>query len=134
MRQQAVRPALAGGAVLLALLLLLAACGGSPGGGRDDGHGTGGRTEVSGAAPHPAGRVARSAGPVTRLTVPPQYTTDRGWEVIGASPEVAVSHTTGRLAYLERTEGHRYRLRTIDTATGEPGWSGQASRPPDPPH
>ncbi|MYT36417.1 hypothetical protein GTY66_10155 [Streptomyces sp. SID8356] len=134
MRQQAVRPALVGGVVLLVLLLLLAACGGSPDGGRDDGHGAGGRTEVSGAAPHPAGRVARSAGPVTRLTVPPQYTTDRGWEVIGASPEVAVSHATGRLAYLERTEGHRYRLRTIDTATGEPGWSGRASRPPDPPH
>ncbi|MEW1611630.1 MULTISPECIES: hypothetical protein [unclassified Streptomyces] len=125
MRQKAVRLALVGGVVLLALLLALATCGGDP----DGGGGRGG-----GATPGPAKRVMPSAGPVTRLTVPPQYTADRGWEIIGSSPEVAVSHATGRLAYLERLDGDRYRLRTVDTATGRLGWRGQAWRPPDPPH
>ncbi|MET9928331.1 MULTISPECIES: hypothetical protein [unclassified Streptomyces] len=121
MRQKVVRLALVGGVVLLALLLLLATCGGDP-----DSEGSKGAV--------PAKRVMPSAGTVTRLTVPPQYTTARGWEIIGSSPEVAVSHATGRLAYLERTDGNRYRLRTVDTATGKLGWQGQAWRPPDPPH
>lgn len=126
MRQKVVRLALVGGVVFLALLLLLATCGGSPDGG---GGGKGG-----GAAPVPVKRVMPSAGPVTRLTVPPQYTADRGWEIIGSSPEVAVSHATGRLAYLERLNDNRYRLRTVETATGKLGWRGQAWRPPDPLH
>ncbi|MFJ6442089.1 hypothetical protein [Streptomyces sp. NPDC091649] len=121
MRQKIVRLALVGGVVFLALLLLLATCGGGPGdGGTRDG-----------AAPGTARPVLPGAGPVTRLTVPPQYTTDRGWEIIGASPDVAVSHATGLLAYLERPDANRYRLRTVDTATGELGWRGRAWRPPD---
>ncbi|MCD9900549.1 hypothetical protein LUR56_11860 [Streptomyces sp. MT29] len=121
MRQKAVRLSLVGGVVFLALLLLLATCGGNP-----DSQGK--KDAV------PAKRVMPSAGPVTRLTVPPQYATDRGWEIIGSSPEVAVSHATGRLAYLEGLNGNRYRLRTVDTATGRLGWQGQAWRPPDPLH
>ncbi|MEW2066043.1 hypothetical protein [Streptomyces sp. NPDC007346] len=130
MRQKAVRLALVGGVVLLALLLLLATCGGP-----DGGAATGARGSTGGAAaPVPATRVLPGAGPVTRLTVPPQYTTDRGWEIVGSSPDIAVSHATGRLAYLERSGGNRYRLRTVDTATGALGWQGQAWRPPDPLH
>ncbi|WP_432148303.1 hypothetical protein [Streptomyces sp. bgisy029] len=121
MRQKVVRLTLVGGVVLLALLLLLAVFGGGP-----DSQGQKGAVPVK--------RVMPSAGTVTRLTVPPQYTTDRGWEIIGSSPEVAVSHATGRLAYLERLDGNRYRLRTVDTATGGLGWQGQAWRPPDPVH
>ncbi|MFD4019111.1 hypothetical protein [Streptomyces sindenensis] len=124
MRQKIVRLTLVGGVVFLALLLLLATCGGDPEGKKKD----------DGAATATAKPVLPSAGPVTRLTVPPQYTTDRGWEIIGSSPDVAVSHSTGLLAYLERSEGNRYRLRTVDTATGELGWRGRAWRPPDPLH
>ncbi|MEV1046763.1 hypothetical protein [Streptomyces sp. NPDC049916] len=124
MRQKIVRLALVGGVVFLALLLLLAAFGGSPG--EEDG--------TTGDAAAPAATGAAGGGPVTRLSVPPPYTTDRGWEIIGSSPEVAVSHTSGLLAYLERSAGDRYRLRTVDTATGRLGWRGQAWRPPDPLH
>ncbi|WNF26746.1 hypothetical protein RI138_07760 [Streptomyces sp. C11-1] len=125
MRRKIVRLALVGGVVFLALLLLLATCGGSPG----DGKGKAGDAATGTARP-----AAASAGPVTRLTVPPQYTTDRGWEIIGSSPEIAVSHATGLVAYLERSAGNRYRLRTVDTATGRPGWRGQPWRQPDPLH
>ncbi|MFE9455577.1 hypothetical protein [Streptomyces californicus] len=123
MSQKIVRLTLVGGVVFLALLLLLATCGGDPG--RDDG---------KGAARKTAGPAMPSAGRVTRLTVPPQYATDRGWEIIGASPDVAVSHTTGLLAYLERSEGDRYRLRTVEAATGELGWRGKPWQQPDPSH
>ncbi|MFJ8857152.1 hypothetical protein ACIRD8_01845 [Streptomyces sp. NPDC102451] len=116
MRQRVVRLALVGGVLVLALLLLLATCGGG---------GTGGDDE-------PAKPVRKSTGPATRLNVPPEYTTGRGWEVVGAGPDYAVSHTTGRLAYLVRASDRRYRLRTLDTETGRPGWSGEAWRPPDP--
>ncbi|WP_327119159.1 hypothetical protein OG206_23300 [Streptomyces sp. NBC_01341] len=116
MRQRIVRLALVGGVMVLALLLLPATCGG--GGGEDDGR--------------PQEPRKRSAGPVTRLTVPREYTTGRGWEVVGAGPDYAVSHTTGRLAYLVRTPDGRYRLRTLDTETGRAGWSGEARRVPDP--
>ncbi|WP_424922015.1 hypothetical protein [Streptomyces sp. wa53] len=117
MRQRIVRLALVGGVLFLALLLLTATCGGVGGGGGDG---------------EPAKPARRSTGPATRLDVPPEYTTARGWEVVGAGPEYAVSHTTGRLAYLVRAPGNRYRLRTLDTATGRAGWSGEAWRPPDP--
>ncbi|MFJ1592667.1 hypothetical protein ACIOD0_20835 [Kitasatospora albolonga] len=128
MRQKIVRLALVGGVVLLALLLLLAACGGGP----DSPEGRG--ATGGGAYPGPVERTVPSAGAVTRLTVPPQYSTARGWEIIGSSPDIAVSHATGLLAYLERSAGNRYRLRTVDTATGKPGWRGRAWRPPDPAH
>ncbi|WP_420169071.1 hypothetical protein [Streptomyces violaceoruber] len=123
MRQKIVRLTLVGGVVFLALLLLLATCGGDP----DRGDG-------KGAAKGTAEPAMPSAGPVTRLTVPPQYATGRGWEIIGSSPDVAVSHTTGLLAYLERSEGNRYRLRTVEAATGELGWRGKWWQQPDPLH
>lgn len=118
MRQRIVRLALVGGVLVLALLLLLATCGGGGTGGGDDGE--------------PEKPVTKSTGPATRLNVPPEYTTDRGWEVVGVGPDYALSHTTGRLAYLVRAPGQRYRLRTLDTETGRAGWSGEAWRPPDP--
>ncbi|WP_405661836.1 hypothetical protein OG379_11690 [Streptomyces sp. NBC_01166] len=118
MRQRIVRLALVGGVLVLALLLLTATCrGGGAGTEGDDG---------------PEKPVKRSTGPATRLDVPAEYTTGRGWEVVGAGPDYAVSHTTGRLAYLVEAPGHRYRLRTLDTETGRAGWSGEAWRPPDP--
>ncbi|MFJ5891915.1 hypothetical protein [Streptomyces californicus] len=123
MRQKIVRLTLVGGVVFLALLLLLATCGGDP----DRGDG-------KGAAKGTAKPAMPSAGPVTRLTVPPQYATGRGWEIIGSSPDVAVSHATGLLAYLERSEGNRYRLRTVEAATGELGWRGKSWQQPDPLH
>ncbi|MBD3545498.1 hypothetical protein [Streptomyces sp. JV180] len=123
MRQKIVRLTLVGGVVFLALLLLLATCGGDP----DRGDG-------KGAAKGTAEPAMPSAGPVTRLTVPPQYATGRGWEIIGTSPDVAVSHATGLLAYLERSEGNRYRLRTVEAATGKRGWRGKPWQQPDPLH
>ncbi|MER5632111.1 hypothetical protein [Streptomyces nitrosporeus] len=122
MRQKIVRLALVGGVVFLALLLLLATCGGGGGDGA-------GRDGKGGESRKP---VKESAGPVTRLTVPPAYTADRGWEVVDAGPGYAVSHPTGVLAYLVRAPGQRYRLRTLDIPTGRAGWSGEAWRPPDP--
>ncbi|HWU11584.1 MAG TPA: hypothetical protein VN520_35410 [Streptomyces sp.] len=120
MRQRIVRLALVGGVLVLALLLLLTTCGG-------------GGSEGAGGEDGPEKPARRSAGPATQLDVPPEYTTRRGWEVVGAGPDYALSHTTGRLAYLEEVSGHRYRLRTLDTETGRAGWSGEAWRPPEPP-
>ncbi|MEU9060394.1 hypothetical protein AB0D13_16480 [Streptomyces sp. NPDC048430] len=117
MRQRIVRLALVGGVLVLALLLLTATCrGGGAGTEGDDG---------------PEKPVKRSTGPATRLDVPAEYATGRGWEIVGAGPDYAVSHTTGLLAYLVEAPGHRYRLRTLDTETGRAGWSGEAWRPPD---
>ncbi|WP_406395842.1 hypothetical protein [Streptomyces sp. NBC_00887] len=120
MRQKIVRLALVGGVLFLALLLLLATCGGDGGSSRKD--------------DKPKKPVRRSAGPATRLTVPPAYTTARGWEIVGVGPDYALAHTTGRLAYLVEVSDNRYRLRTVDTETGRNGWSGEAWRPPDPLH
>lgn len=114
MRQKIVRLTLVAGVLVLALLLLLATCGG--GGGRDDGK-----------AKEPA---EKSTGPSTRLPVPSAYTTQRGWELVGTSPDYAVSRTTGRLAYLVRAAGYQFRLQTVDSDTGRAGWSGEAWRPP----
>lgn len=113
MRQKIVRLTLVAGVMVLALLLLLATCGG---GGNDDGK-----------AKKP---VRKSTGPATQLPVPPAYTTQRGWELIGTSPDYAVSRTTGRLAFLVRATGDQYQLRTLDSETGQAGWSGEAWRPP----
>ncbi|WP_432102988.1 hypothetical protein [Streptomyces sp. bgisy091] len=120
MRQRIVRLALVGGVIVLAMLLLLATCGGGDGGGK----------EADDSPSRPAGRSA--SGPTTRLDVPPEYTTGRGWEVVAAGPGYALSHPTGRLAYLVKAPGDRYRLRTLDTETGRAGWSGEAWRPQDP--
>ncbi|MCX5412967.1 hypothetical protein [Streptomyces sp. NBC_00059] len=121
MRQRIVRLTLVGGVLVLALLLLLATCGGGGGGSADD---------------EPEKKPAKkSAGPATQLTVPPAYTTKRGWEIVGAGPGYALSNTTGRLAYLVRAPDDRYRLRTLDTETGRADWSGDAWRPAaDPGH
>ncbi|MEU9094310.1 hypothetical protein [Streptomyces sp. NPDC048428] len=110
------RLALVGGLVVLTLLLLLSAGGGDSGNKKAD--------------PKPKKPVKRSAGPATQLTVPSTYTTRRGWELIGTSPDYALSRTTGRLAYLVRTAQGEYQLRTIDPETGRAGWSGDAWRPP----
>nr|WSW69551.1 hypothetical protein OG461_27020 [Streptomyces sp. NBC_00995] len=115
LRQRVVRLALVGGLLVLALLLLLATCGG------------GGKMKDDGKPENP---VRKSAGPATQLTVPAAYTTGRGWELADTSPDYAVSRTTGRLAYLVRTDEGEYRLRTIDSETGRAGWSGEAWRPP----
>ncbi len=118
------RLTLVGGVVFLALLLLLATCGGDPEGEKKD----------SGATASAAKPVLPSAGPVTRLTVPPQYTTDRGWEIIGSSP-MSPSPTPRACWPIWSGRGEpRYRLRTVGTATGELGWRGQAWQPPDPLH
>ncbi len=116
-RQRVVRLALVGGVLVLALLLLLSTCGGGGGSGKKDD-----------AKPKKPKRT--SAGPATQLTVPAAYTTQRGWELIGTSPDYALSRTTGRLAYLVRTAEGEYQLRTIDSETGRAGWSGDAWRPP----
>ncbi len=115
-RQRVVRLALVGGLVVLALLLLLSAGGGDSGDRKADAK--------------PKKPVKKSAGPATQLTVPSTYTTRRGWELIGTSPDYALSRTTGRLAYLVRTAEGEYQLRTIDPETGRAGWSGDAWRPP----
>ncbi|MFD9500713.1 hypothetical protein [Streptomyces sp. NPDC060035] len=120
MRQKIVRLALVGGVLFLALLLLLATCGGDGGSDKKD--------------DEPKKPAKKSAGPATQLTVPPAYTTARGWEIMGVGPDYALSHTTGRLAYLVKASDNRYRLRTVDTQTGRDGWSGEAWRPPDPLH
>lgn len=116
MRQRIVRLALVGGVLVLALLLLLATCGGE---GSEDGE-------------EPKKPAKRSTGPATRLPVPSGYSTGRGWEVVGAGPDYAVSQTTGLLAYLVREPGGRYRLRTLDAESGKASWSGEAGRPADP--
>ncbi|MEV3990926.1 hypothetical protein AB0J57_18645 [Streptomyces sp. NPDC049837] len=112
MRQRIVRMALVAGAAVLALLVLLATCG----------------TDDEPTAPS-ATRAARSAPPVTRLTVPGAYDTSRGWEVTGLSPEYVIARATGVIAYLERVNGTRYRLRTLDARTGRHGWAGRPWRP-----
>lgn len=122
MRQRIVRLSLVGGVVVLALLLLLSMCGG--------GTGSGDKKDKDGGKPKKPVHTSASAGPATQLTVPEAYTTRRGWELIGTSPDYAVSRTTGRLAYLERTAEGEYRLRTIESETGRAGWSGQSWRPP----
>lgn len=115
-RQRVVRMALLGGVLVLVLVLLLATCGGGGAEKKDDAE--------------PKKPVKRSAAPATQLTVPSAYTTQRGWELVGTSPDYALSRTTGRLAYLVRTAEGEYQLRTIDSETGRAGWSGERWRPP----
>ncbi|OKK08182.1 hypothetical protein AMK26_03945 [Streptomyces sp. CB03234] len=102
--------ALVAGVAVLALLLLLATCG------------TG--DQRPSVPPAKAG-----AAPVTRLTVPDAYDTSRGWDITGVSPEYVIARTTGVIAYLERVDDTRFRLRTLDARTGRHGWAGRPWRP-----
>ncbi|MGW0855054.1 hypothetical protein [Streptomyces sp. NPDC002690] len=129
MRQRIVRLTLVGGGTFLALLLLLATCGG--GASKDDGKGAGSTPEAASVSPS-AKPAPSSSGSRTLLDVPPRYTTASGWEIVGASPDIAFSWPTGTLAYLERTADRRYRLRTLDTATGKLGWRSEARQTLDP--
>lgn len=108
--------ALAAGVIVLALLLLLTMCGG--------GEGSGG-----GAGDKPRTPVRHSAEPLTRLTVPAAYDTRQGWEITDVSPEYAIAYDSGRIAYLQRVGDSRFRLRTLDAASGKPGWTGLPWRP-----
>lgn len=117
MRQKIVRLVLVGGVLLLAMLLLLATCG--------SGEKSSDKSKK---------QVRTSATAVTRLTVPSVFAPERGWELIGTSPDYAISRTTGALAYLARVSEGKYQLRTIDSETGEAGWHGEAWRPPSPQH
>ncbi|MFB7917653.1 hypothetical protein [Streptomyces sp. NPDC056061] len=115
MRQKIVRLVLVGGVLVLAMLLLLATCGSG---------------EKS--AKKSAKQVRTSATPVTQLTVPNAFETKHGWELVGTSPDYAISRSTGRLAYIARVSDTKYQLRTIDSETGEAGWHGENWRPPAP--
>ncbi|MGW2176838.1 hypothetical protein ACWCXX_01865 [Streptomyces sp. NPDC001732] len=117
MRQKIVRLVLVGGVLVLVMLLLLTTCGSG---------------EKDNDAPEESTRKNRTE--VTQLTVPSAYTTENGWELIGTSPDYALSRTTGRLAYLVRESEGKYQLRTIDSKTGRPGWHGETWRPPSPKH
>ncbi|MFF3729089.1 hypothetical protein ACFYXM_01820 [Streptomyces sp. NPDC002476] len=115
MRQKIVRLVLVGGVLVLAMLLLLATCGS---GGKKDGKAD--------------KKVKTSATPVTQLTVPSAFETEHGWELVGTSPDHAISRETGRLAYLVRVSDTKFQLRTIDSKTGQSGWHGESWRPPSP--
>ncbi|NUL05081.1 hypothetical protein HRW07_17975 [Streptomyces lunaelactis] len=117
MRQRVVRLTLVAGVAALALLVLLSMCGGGEGGGKaaDD---------------RPEKPVRHSAAPPTRLSVPSAYDTGQGWEISNVSPEYAIARESGRIAHLERVEESRFRLRTLDAATGRPGWTGAPWHPP----
>ncbi|MER6998275.1 hypothetical protein [Streptomyces sp. NPDC000410] len=113
MRQRVVRMALVAGVAVLAMLLLLATCGGGGDDAKDD------KPDKPGASEKPR------TGPVTGLTVPPAYDTAKGWEITNASPDYAVARGNGLVGYVERTGEDRFRLRTVNAATGKPGWSGE---------
>ncbi|AWI28153.1 hypothetical protein E3E14_28500 [Streptomyces sp. ICN441] len=104
--------AVVAGVAALAMILVLATCGGG-----------GGRNEDRGDRPKRPEKAA--SGPSTRLTVPAAYDTARGWEVSDASPDYALAARSGLLAYLERVADDRFRLRTLRTGIGRPGWSGE---------
>ncbi|GLF93968.1 hypothetical protein [Streptomyces yaizuensis] len=140
MRQRRVtRTVLAAGAAVLALLLLWTLAGGDGfGGGSGGGAGTGGdggggqgqEDRRPGAAG--TGTGTGTAAPVDRPVPPPSYAPAPRWEISDLSPEYAVARTTGRIAHLARIpggDGDRFRVRTHDTATGRPSWSGPALRP-----
>ncbi|MET9516544.1 hypothetical protein [Streptomyces sp. NPDC002994] len=118
MGQRVVRVALVTGVIVLALLLLLATCGGGNEGEK--------RTK-----PEPAKPAKKSAavGPATRLAVPSAYTSEQGWQITNVSPDYAVAPSAGRVGYLERVSATRFRLRTVDAASGKTRWKGDAWQP-----
>ncbi|MFJ1600738.1 hypothetical protein [Streptomyces sp. NPDC088261] len=129
MRQRALRLSLLAGAIVVAFVVLLAAY---RDGARENG------IEAKGArADRKPG--AGSAAPLARLTVPPAYDPAHGWEIAGAPPTdapanalpyaLAGSGTATRLAHLESAGGNRFRLRTLDPASGKRGWDGAPTRP-----
>ncbi|RFU86107.1 hypothetical protein DY218_13305 [Streptomyces triticagri] len=115
MGQKIVRTALVAGVVVLALLLLLATCGG----GKDD-------DKKDDKAKKPD---KKSQGPATKLDVPAAYDTSKGWEITGLTSEYALAGSLGRIAFLERADETRFRIRTVDAATGKPRWRSDAWRP-----
>ena len=68
-------------------------------------------------------------GPATKLTVPDNYATDRGWEAADASPEYALAQSSGLVGYLERVGQFQYRLRAVEAKTGKTVWAGEPWRP-----
>ncbi|MDQ0943922.1 hypothetical protein [Streptomyces sp. V1I1] len=109
MRQRVVRVSLVAGVIVLALLLLLSMCGGGEGGRAAD--------------DKPRKLSRHSAAPLTRLPVPSAYDTSQGLEISNAeisnaSPQYAIAQDSGRIGYLERVDDERFRLRTLNAATG----------------
>ncbi|MFJ7320133.1 hypothetical protein ACIQVO_16880 [Streptomyces sp. NPDC101062] len=122
-RERIVRGSLVAGAVVLALLLLLATCGGPP---KDTKGGRDGKSTTTGTKatmPSPSGTSR-----IPQLPVPAAYDTARGWDIIDGSPTYAIAEDTGLVAYLSRTDDDRYLIRTVDPATGKPGWNGEPRR------
>ncbi|MGW6458530.1 hypothetical protein ACWF94_21885 [Streptomyces sp. NPDC055078] len=107
-------------------LLLLTMCGGSPSATSDDSTASAGR----GGGDKPRPTDAHTSDPPPRIAVPAAYTARPRWEIPDTSAAYAVAHRAGRVGYLERVPGNRFRLRTLDAATGRRGWSGRPWRPP----
>lgn len=110
-RQRIVRLTLVGGLTLLALLLLLTTLDVK-------------RKKADTAEERPKKAVSRTVPSIPRLNVPPAYDTTRGWEITGVSPDHAVAVDTDRVAYVERVDDERFRVRTLDATTGERTWDG----------
>lgn len=117
MRQRALRLSLLAGGIVVAFLVLLAVQ-------RDSDHPQTDGVEAKSKS------ESKSTAPLTRLTTPPAYNTAHGWEITSASPAYALagSGTATRLAHLESAGQNRFRLRTLDPATGARGWEGAATR------
>lgn len=119
LRRRLLRLGLTGVAFALAALLVFAV------------FGDGGARREAPSAERPGASGEPVAAPVTRLPVPSGYANDRGWEVAGASPQIAVARTAGLVAYLERVSDDEFRLRTVVAASGKPGWRGEPFQPAD---
>ncbi|MFI6640073.1 hypothetical protein [Streptomyces sp. NPDC050504] len=96
--------------------------------------GDGGARRETPPVERPGASVEPVPSPVTRLTVPSGFATDRGWEVAQASPEIALARTAGLVAYLERVSDDGFRLRTVAAASGKAGWRSEPFRPADRAH
>ncbi|WP_327236867.1 hypothetical protein OG349_25910 [Streptomyces sp. NBC_01317] len=130
MRQRALRLSLLAGSIVVAFFVLLAVYG-------DRAEEGGAEAKAARGDEKPG---ARSVAPPARLTVPPVYDTARGWEITGPAPAPAYTPTSTlayalagvgtatRLAHLESAGENRFRLRTLDPASGERGWEGTPTR------